>query len=352
MLQGPQPEAPTAGSLAESGSVSLAVLNMLDDLSDERDLHRASMRATLNILEDESEAALRVERVQPAILNILEDASEAARRMEGIQPALLNILEDLEGEKANVLTLNNELEARVIRRTDELDRINRNMEAFTYSVAHDLRAPLRAMSGFSEALLDELGEGISETGRDYARRVRDASRKMSVLIDELLQLSQVSRAELHREEIDLSSMARSIASDLTSQAPERRAKFDIVDRLVAYVDRSLIQTVLENLIGNAWKFTAKREMTLISFESLAAETGRLGFFVRDNGAGFDPAFADRLFQPFQRLHKAVEYPGNGIGLASVSRIIERHGGRVWAEGQVDRGASFHFTVSTKEQTNK
>ena len=307
-------------------SYSQAVFNILEDLSEERDLLRRSHRATLNIL---------------------EDAAESATTLEDVQPAMLNILEDLEGEKATVTALAGDLERRVSERTEELRLTNRNLEAFTYSIAHDLRAPLRAMSGFSEALVDEYAGQLDETGHAYARRIRDASRRMAQLIDELLQLSKVSRTELHREQVDMTALAEGVVTDLRAREPSRVVEVRIERGLVGWVDRSLMKTVLENLVGNAWKFTAKQSAARIEIGSVNLD-GQRGWFVKDNGVGFDSAFADRLFKPFQRLHSSAEFPGNGVGLASVSRIVERHSGRVSAEGAVGQGAKFSFTVEAEE----
>ena len=328
----------------EIGDYRVAVLNILEDFSSERTLLEDSQRATLNILEDFSAERMLLEDSQRATLNILEDAAQSALELKDIQPAMLNILDDLEVEKETVERLAGDLERRVMERTEELRQTNLSMEAFTYSVAHDLRAPLRAMSGFSEALLDEYGQVLDEIGRGYASRVREASRRMAVLIDELLQLSQVSQAELRREVTDLSAMARSVAAELARQDPARHVVVAIADGLQATVDRTLMRTVLENLIGNAWKFTARRDPAHVTVGALSGEAGQAVCFVRDDGVGFDGAYRDRLFKPFQRLHQLSDFAGNGIGLASVKRIIERHGGRVWAEGLPGQGATFYFSV--------
>lgn len=336
-----------ADSTGRLTQVQPAMLNILDDLSVERDVMRENQRAMLNILDDFSDERLVLENSQGAILNVLDDAAESAATLKDIQPAMLNILEDLEGEKATVLALASDLERRVSERTEELRLTNRNLEAFTYSIAHDLRAPLRAMSGFSEALIDDFGDRLDDTGQDYARRIRDASRRMAELIDELLELSKVSRLDLHRERVDMTSMAHAVVAGLRSHDPTRVVEVVIEPEMVGWADRNLIKTVLENLLGNAWKFSAKSMPGRIEMGSLRVD-GQPGWFVRDNGVGFDPAFMDRLFKPFQRLHSVADFAGNGVGLASVSRIVERHGGRVWAEGTVGRGAKFSFTIEAEE----
>jgi light-regulated signal transduction histidine kinase (bacteriophytochrome) len=225
----------------------------------------------------------------------------------------------------------------------ELRQSNLELESFSYSVSHDLRAPLRAIDGFSQALLEDYGQHLDATGQNYLQRVRAATQRMGMLIDDLLNLSRVTRAEMRRESVDLSELTVQIANDLENGQRERRAEFIIEPNLRAEADSRLMRVVLENLVGNAWKFTSKRECTHIEFGERQVN-GTKAFFVRDNGAGFDAAHADRLFGPFQRLHSMNEFPGTGVGLATVQRIIHRHGGRVWAEGAVDQGATFYFTL--------
>jgi PAS domain S-box-containing protein len=249
--------------------------------------------------------------------------------------------------EAEVRELNAELEARVEQRTAELTRANQDLEVFSYTISHDLRAPLRALDGFSEALLEEYSDRLDETGREYAGRIAAASQRMATLIDDLLHLSRVSRADMSLGLVNLSASAISILDELQLQRrdPDRRVRFSIQDDVWATADRALIRSVLQNLIENAWKFTARRSEALIEFGATPADDAMICCYVRDNGAGFDPAYADKLFQPFERLHSATEFPGTGIGLASVQRIIERHGGRTWAEGAIDNGATFYFTLT-------
>jgi two-component system, NtrC family, sensor kinase len=227
---------------------------------------------------------------------------------------------------------------------EKLERKNKELEAFSYSVSHDLRAPLRSIDGFSRALLEEYADKLDTTGQHYLDRVCAAAQRMTELIDDLLQLSRVGRADLECNPVDLSALAATIAMDLQRSAPETHIRILITDGLVAEVDRGLMQIVLENLIGNAWKFTAAKSDGVIQFGA-SERDGVPTYFVRDNGAGFDMAYAGRLFTPFQRLHSNAEFPGTGIGLATVHRIIERHGGRVWAEGAVGQGATFFWTLS-------
>src|SRR5580698_10269293 len=265
------------------------------------------------------------------------------------------VLTDLTAQRAAeslVRALTAELEARVKRRTAELERSNENLQAFTYSVAHDLSTPLRGLSGFSEVLLEDYGELLGETGRDYAGRIQAASVRMAMVIDDLLRLAQVSRANLSLVPVDLSAEVVAIADGLRFHDPGRRVSFAIQDGVWVTADHALIRAVLENLVENAWKFTARRDDATIEFGATTDDEATVCCYVRDNGVGFDPAYVDKLFQPFQRLHIAGEFPvtgsGAGIGLVTVQRIIERHGGRTWAKGAVDRGATFYFTLGAKD----
>ncbi len=258
-----------------------------------------------------------------------------------------NAHEALHESEAQVRALNTELEARVRQRTADLERANKNLQSFAYSVAHDLRTPLRGLSGFSEMLLEECGELLGETGRGYAGRIQAASERMGTTIDGLLHLSQVTQADMHLGPVDLSAEVAAIAGELRSGEPGRRVRFAIQDGIWVTADHILIRAVVKELVGNAWKFTARRDDASIEFAATTDDAG-VCCFVSDNGAGFDPAYVHKLFQPFQRLHTLTEFPGSGIGLARVSRIIERHGGRTWAEGAIDGGATFYFTLKAKE----
>jgi two-component system, cell cycle sensor histidine kinase and response regulator CckA len=241
--------------------------------------------------------------------------------------------------------LNAELEKRVRTRTEQLEAANKELEAFSYSVSHDLRAPLRSLDGFSEILLDEYADRLDEQGKDYLLRIQHASKRMGNLISDLLNLSRVTRTELVRQEVDLSAIAREIAHQLRWQDLGRAVEFSIADDLVVDGDVSLMRIVLENLLSNAYKFTSKTPNACIQF-GLVEEEGERMYFVRDNGAGFDMLYADKLFIPFQRLHGTADYPGTGIGLVLVQRIISRHGGRIWPEARVGSGATFYFTIAS------
>lgn len=245
-----------------------------------------------------------------------------------------------------------EQESEIYRRSRELQEANlklrtayRELETFSYSVAHDLRAPLRAIDGFSKLALDRYADRLGDLGRDLLRRLRAASARMEALIDAILELSQMTRAVVNRREADLSALAEAAAISLREGAPGREADFVIAPGLSAAADPRLIEVVLRNLFENAWKYSSSRPRARIEFGAEERD-GETVYFVRDDGIGFNPLLADRLFAPFQRLHDAGEYPGSGIGLAIVARIIERHGGRIWAESEEGRGAVFRFTLGS------
>jgi signal transduction histidine kinase len=236
-----------------------------------------------------------------------------------------------------------ELEQRVVERTAQLETANKELESFSYSVSHDLRAPLRSIDGFSQALLEDYNDKLDAEGQADLRRVRAATQRMAQLIDDMLDLSRVTRAEIRREAIDLSALARNVGAELYKSESGRAIEFSVTEGLVAEGDARLLRIALENLLRNAWKFTGKHAAARIEF-GVMQNNGKPAYFVRDDGAGFDMAYANKLFGAFQRLHAMSEFNGTGIGLATVQRIINRHGGRVWAEGEVEKGATFYFTL--------
>lgn len=234
----------------------------------------------------------------------------------------------------------------LLQHTTELEASNKELETFSYTVSHDLRAPLRSIDGFSHALLEDYAEGFDEQGKTYLERIRRASQTMSRLMDDILDLSRVARKELHMEKINLSDAALSTMKLLRKNEAKRHIEYSISPGMVVEGDSNLMGLVLENLLGNAVKFTARRPVARIEFGMTESNREKI-YYVRDNGAGFDMAYVEKLFKPFQRLHSTEEFPGTGVGLASVQRIIHRHGGRVWAEGEVNKGATVYFTLHTE-----
>jgi signal transduction histidine kinase len=243
-----------------------------------------------------------------------------------------------------VLRLNQELESRVQQRTAQLESANRELEAFCYSVSHDLRAPLRAIDGFSQALIEDFPDSVPEEARRYLGKIRFSAGRMGQLIEDLLNLSKVSRGALERSSVNLSGVAAEVASELQQREPARAVEVSIWEEMVVDGDARLLRVALENLMGNAWKFTARTAKARIEVGALR-DGGQATYFVRDNGAGFDMKFVGKLFGAFQRLHQANDYPGTGIGLATVQRIVHRHGGRIWADAQPGKGAVFFFTLT-------
>ncbi len=274
---------------------------------------------------------------------------EEMHLLEELTSNISYALESLEHEdrrrhaEEEVRALAATLERRVVERTAELAAANDELQAFAYSVSHDLRSPLRSINGFSQALAEDCSSRLDETGLGHLSRIQAATRRMGGMIDDLLKLSRVTRSEMHRERVDVSALAAEVVADLRRDAQGRQVEVAIEQGLLAYADRSLTRIVLENLLGNAWKFTAPRDRTRIEV-ARSALGDRRAICVRDNGVGFDMQYADRLFKPFQRLHTAEEFEGTGIGLATVHRIVQRHGGRIVASGSSDGGAAFTFRL--------
>ncbi|PYS24868.1 MAG: hypothetical protein DMF72_03685 [Acidobacteria bacterium] len=274
------------------------------------------------------------------------------RDEQGKPKAILEVNNDVTERKQaerEVRRLNQELEQRVADRTAQLEAANKELEAFSYSVSHDLRAPLRHINGFSQALLEDYADRLDEDGKGHLKEVRSASQEMAKLIDDLLQLARVTRGEMRREEVNLSELARAVIEELKKTNGKRNVTIEIKEGLKTLGDKRLLRVMLNNLLGNAWKFTSHREQAEISFGH-KQQNGESFYFVRDNGAGFDMTYANKLFGAFQRLHTAGEFEGTGIGLATVQRIINRHGGRVWADGVVNEGAAFYFTLPNSRET--
>ena len=256
---------------------------------------------------------------------------------------VLQALADSTSVAMENVQLYSELEQRVRQRTAQLENLNKELETFSYSVSHDLRAPLRSIDGFGR-VLEESVPSLNDEASDALRRMRAATRRMGTLIDDLLKLSRVAAVALHPAPVDLSKMAGDIIDTFKREAPGRDVNWLITPAISAVGDAGLLRIVLENLLGNAWKFSSHRTPARIEFGALAKPGEPLTYYVRDNGAGFDLEYATKLFGPFQRLHSDAEFPGTGVGLATAARIVHRHGGRIWAESAVDRGATFYFTL--------
>jgi signal transduction histidine kinase len=275
-------------------------------------------------------------------------AEPGGRDEIGLLIATFNeMLDQIQRQDSDLKEAHADLERRVETRTRDLAAANKELEAFSYSVSHDLRAPLRAIDGFSKAVLNDYSPQLDERGRHYLERVRAGTLRMSQLIDDLLGLARVSRRELVRKRADVSDIAFQVAAELARRQPARQVRVDVQPGLIAEADPHLLTIVFENLMGNAWKFTSKKANALV--EVGQQRNGPAPpFYVRDNGAGFDMEYADKLFGAFQRLHAESEFEGTGIGLATVQRIVARHGGRIWAEGRVNEGATFYFTLERNQ----
>jgi PAS domain S-box-containing protein len=270
---------------------------------------------------------------------------------EGHAYAVAGISTDITDRKRaeeQVRRLNAELEQRVRDRTADLEATVRELDAFAYSVSHDLRAPLRSLHGFSQVLLEDYAEALDDEGRHYLERIQANADRMGQLIDDLLRLSRATRVELNRSTVDITALADEIIAEYRGAEPDRQVEVTIEDALVAPGDPNLIRVALDNLLANAWKFTGKCASPVITMGALRRD-GEQVFFIRDNGAGFDMRYAGKLFDPLQRLHTSADFEGTGIGLAIVYRIVTRHGGRIWAESEPDKGAAFFFTLTDTQQ---
>jgi light-regulated signal transduction histidine kinase (bacteriophytochrome) len=282
----------------------------------------------------------QLKKIAQALFSLANHLSDTA--YQNIQQA--RFIFDRKTAEVKIRSLNEDLERRVKDRTAQLEATNKEMEAFSYSVSHDLRTPLQSISGFSDVLVEEYQDRLDEKFTRYVSRIRSSAHRMGQIIEDLLKLSQSNRSAITFIDIELSDVCAHIAMELAQANPGRTVKISIQPGMVVHGDRSLMQVVVENLLGNAWKFTAKIQTPKIEVGEILSPFGERIFFIRDNGAGFDMAHADKLFSAFERLHSASDFEGTGIGLSIVDRVIFRHGGRVWAESQPGHGATFFFTI--------
>jgi len=280
---------------------------------------------------------------------MLAEIERATRELEASNLQFSAEVGERRRAEEEIRELNARLEQRVKERTSQLEYTNGELETFCYSVSHDLRAPLRAIDGFSQALLEDFSGELPKEGQRYLERIRSSTQRMGQLIEDLLNLSRVSRTELQLADVNLGEIAQQVVGELQLREPGRAVAVSIWEDMQGRADSRLVRAALENLIGNAWKFTSRKDEPRIEVGCLR-EGKRSTFFVRDNGAGFDMAYADKLFGAFQRLHSPQEYQGTGIGLATVQRIVHRHGGRIWAEAKPDKGAVFFFTLAPAAET--
>jgi PAS domain S-box-containing protein len=283
-------------------------------------------------IRDITESKKTEEEVRLLVKEMEQKVIERTKELHNSQLALLNVVDDLNQSAKQTDLINRRLK-----------ETNKELAAFSYSVSHDLRAPLRSIDGFSLALLEDYQNKLDDTGKNYLHKIRAATQHMGLLIEDMLKLSRITHVELHHESIDLSKIVKSIADTLQQRNPERNVKMTIREGIIIKGDLNAMQIALTNLLENAWKFTGKQEQSFIEFGVTLTE-GQKIFFIRDNGVGFDMTYVNKLFGAFQRLHSTDEFPGTGIGLATVKRIITRHGGQIWAEGEIDKGATFFFTL--------
>ncbi len=341
---------------AEKGrleSTERAMLNLLEDSSSETARLEAAQGAVLNILEDLVQEKVSLEAAQRAVVNILEDSSEERARLETTQRAVLNILEDFDEARVNVQMVNQHLAKEVEERkraeretqrvNAELATANMELEAFTYSVAHDLRAPLRHIDGFCRIILEEYAPTFASEARSHLQHIAQSSQRMGQLVDDLLKLARVGRQDLSWRRTGLNALVQEVVVELRSESGGRQIDWRIGELPSVACDPGLMKQVFANLLSNAVKFTRPRERAVIEVGTLA-HSGELVLYVRDNGVGFDMKYVDKLFGVFQRLHRQEEFEGTGIGLATVHRIVRRHGGRIWAEAEVSKGATFYFSL--------
>jgi len=313
-----------------------AMLNILEDFDQEKAKLGHLQQATMNLLEDFAEEKQAFQLVHKATLNLLEDVNEDRSKLDDTRRALMNMLEDIEVERLKAE------QAKAL-----LEVVNKELEAFSYSVSHDLRAPLRAISGFAEAVVEDCSDRLDDEGKRYLGLIQQNVQRMGQLVDDLLAFSRLGRQQMMATRIDMRALAGEVFDELVSQAAGRKIELIIGEVPRAQGDQAMLRQVLMNLLSNALKFTAPRKTASIRFD-YAPDVEAGAYYIEDNGVGFEMQYVGKLFGVFQRLHSAADFEGTGVGLALVHRIITRHGGRVWAKGEPGKGAVFYFTLPNAE----
>ncbi|HYM78189.1 MAG TPA: ATP-binding protein [Candidatus Dormibacteraeota bacterium] len=329
-----------------------AVFNILEDSSVEKGRLELTQRATLNLLEDFDAEGSKMQHVHHAVFNMLEDFSQEKARLEETQRATLNLLGDFDAERSKAEEVSDELRESVVQihaAKEAAEASNRELEAFSYSVSHDLRAPVRHVMGFSEILTKEYGAALPPDAQHHLQRIQQGARRMGQLVDDLLSLARLGRQGLRLEKASLNRLVEEVISELMPDTSGRQLQWKVGDLPAVECDGSLVKQVFQNLLSNALKFTRSRPRAVIEVGCMD-QAGTPVVFVRDNGVGFNMKYADKLFGVFQRLHRAEDFEGTGVGLATVQRIIQKHGGRIWPEAALDKGATFYFTLGASEKT--
>ncbi len=329
-----------------------AVFNILEDSSEEKDRLELTQRATLNLLEDFDAEGSKMQQVHHAFCNMLEDFSQEKTRLEETQRATLNVLDDFDAERSRAEGVSSELRESIgqLRAAKEAaEASNRELEAFSYSVSHDLRAPVRHVRGFSDILAKEYGHALPPDAQHHLQRIQQGALRMGQLVDDLLSLARLGRQGLRAEKTSLNRLVEEVMAELMPDTAGRQFQWRIGNLPIVECDGSLVKQVFQNLLSNALKFTRSRPVAVIEV-GYRDQAPTPVMFVRDNGVGFNMKYSDKLFGVFQRLHRAEDFEGTGVGLATVQRIIQKHGGRIWAEAELDKGAAFFFTLGASEKT--
>jgi signal transduction histidine kinase len=329
-----------------------AVFNILEDFSEEKSRLEETQSATLNLLEDFDAEGSKMEEMQHAVINILQDFSEEKSGLEETQSATLNLLEDFDAERTKAEEISRELREslellRVAKEAAEAS--NRELDAFSYSVSHDLRAPVRHVLGFSNILIDEYGPALPPEVQQHLQHIQKGARRMGQLVDDLLSLARLGRQGLHLGSNSLKRLVEETIAESLPEISDRQVELKVGELPSVECDASLMKQVFQNLLSNALKFSRSRARAVIEVGQ-KNQAGMPVVFVRDNGVGFNTKYSDKLFGVFQRLHRAEDFEGTGVGLATVQRIIQKHGGRIWAEAELDKGATFYFTLGATEKT--